>query len=196
MTDYFRNKYRINSHRLKGWDYRTPGWYFVTICTFDGIPFLGEIQNNIMGLSDIGCMVWKHWYQIPKHQPHVNLGVFIVMPNHVHLTIELTNQIDNETHVETLHATSLQKPQEFNNSDKFMSDISPNSGSLSVLIRSFKSSVTRWCNNNEHGNFAWQPGFYDHIIRNQTSLENIHFYIQNNPINWLKDRYHPDKCKK
>jgi len=89
MSDYFQNKYRIDSHRLKGWDYRTPGWYFVTICADEGIEYFGDIHNKIMGLSEIGCITWKFWYEIPEHQPHVRLGAFVVMPNHVHLTIQL-----------------------------------------------------------------------------------------------------------
>ncbi len=188
MFDYFQNKFRIDSHRLKGWDYRTPGWYFITICTFEKICCFGEIRDATICLTDIGSIVWKHWQKLPKHHPYVQLGEFIVMPNHVHMTIRLTSNNDS---VETLHATSL--PQ--NHSTNFMSIISPKAGSLSTIIRSFKSGVTRWAHMNNHGDFAWQPNFHDHIIRNSKSLQNIDKYIRSNPEFWVDDKYHPQNKK-
>jgi len=76
----------------------------VTICTYDGINYFGEIRNKTIGLTDIGCVVWKYWYEIPEHHPHVRLGEFIVMPNHVHLTVQLIKRnIDKNSPVETFH---------------------------------------------------------------------------------------------
>ena len=65
-----------------------------------------------------------------------------------------------------------------------MSELSPKSGSLSVIIRSYKAAVTRWCRQNNYDNFAGQPRFYEHIIRNNGSLDIIREYIINNPIKW------------
>jgi len=189
MFDYFQNKYRIDSHRLKGWDYRAPGWYFITICTYQGICYFGEIKNCVMGLSEIGCTVWKFWIEIPTPHMHTKLGEFIVMPNHVHMTIKLTRRKDlNEKPVETLHATSLQRKEQINS----MSSISPKSGSISSIIRSFKSAVTKWAHFNDHNNFAWQPGYYDHIFRSPKSLYRINECIWSNPQNWDNDAYHPE----
>lgn len=189
MSDYFQNKYRLDSHRLKGWDYRTPGWYFITICTFNGICYFGEIRNVLMCLSDIGSIVWKYWNEIPFHHLHAKLGKFIVMPNHVHMTIKLTKRKDlNINPVETLHATSLRRDHQKNP----ISSISPKPGSISTIVRSFKSAVTKWAHLNNHNNFAWQPGFYDHIIRNLKSLHYINRYIHTNPENWDEDVYHPN----
>ncbi|MCF7803755.1 MAG: transposase [Candidatus Marinimicrobia bacterium] len=213
MPDYFRNKYRIDSHRLKGWDYRTPGWYFVTICTYEGIEYFGDIRNKIMGLSELGCTVWKYWYEIPTHQPHVQLGEFIVMPNHVHLTMQLTKgSIDKNRPVETLHQAGTNDSKEVSEVEtchgtslqgngpasriKFMAEISPKSGSLSIIINHFKGAIRTWCKNNGHGTFAWQPGFHDHIVRNNTSLERINEYIRTNPEYWEEDRYHPGNLNK
>jgi REP element-mobilizing transposase RayT len=60
------------------------------------------------------------------------------------------------------------------------------SQNLGAVIRSFKSSVKRYANNNQI-EFAWQPRFYDHIIRDEKSLNNIRAYIENNPIGWNQD---------
>lgn len=70
------------------------------------------------------------------------------------------------------------------NVDPIMSQLSPKSGSLSAIIRSYKSSVTRWCRQNGDEDFCWQSRFYDRIIRNQTALNNIRRYIINNPAKW------------
>ncbi|MDZ7694018.1 MAG: transposase [Balneolaceae bacterium] len=79
-----RNLPYRTSIRLKGWDYRNPGLYFVTICTQDRRHHFGEIKNGIMGLSVPGCIAWHYWRQIPDHQSNVILDQFVVMPNHLH----------------------------------------------------------------------------------------------------------------
>ena len=52
----FNNKYRIDSTRLKNWDYGSNDTYFITICTKNRRRFFGEIANNKMVLNDIGCL--------------------------------------------------------------------------------------------------------------------------------------------
>lgn len=69
-----------------------------------------------------------------------------------------------------------------------MMEISPKTGSLSVVVRSYKSAVTRWAGSNGYKEFAWQARFYDHIIRDEKSLNNIRQYIFNNPVQWETDR--------
>ncbi|MEL6232751.1 MAG: transposase, partial [Cyanobacteria bacterium J06627_3] len=71
---------------------------------------------------------------------------------------------------------------------KTMSAISPKRGSLGAIVRSYKSSVTRHCRQNGYSHFAWQPRFYEHIIRADGSIEYIRRYIVNNPRNWQRDR--------
>ena len=80
----YKNKYRIESTRLKGWDYRNPGEYFITICTQNRQHFFGECKNGKMKLSTAGAIAQGFWFEIPKHYDHVQLGEFVVMPNHVH----------------------------------------------------------------------------------------------------------------
>jgi len=186
-----RNLLNRKSIRLKGWDYRNPGLYFITICTKDRAHHFGEIRDGIMGLSVPGCLAWHFWREIPKHQANVVLDEFVVMPNHLHgiVGIEASlkdDQSEEATHpVGTLHATSVRdedRPQ------SVMSDISPEAGSLSVIMRSYKSAFTRWCNRNGHKYFDWHPKFYDHIIRNEKALHRIRKYIYDNPLKWQQDQ--------
>jgi hypothetical protein len=84
MTEKFKNRYRIESARLRNYDYGKNGAYFVTICTKDRQHFFGEIIHNKMILSEIGNLTNEYWYEIPEHFPFVKLGAFIAMPNHIH----------------------------------------------------------------------------------------------------------------
>ena len=66
------------------------------------------------------------------------------------------------------------------------------SGTWCVIIRSYKSSVTRWCRKNKFEYFQWQRNYYEHIIRNEQELYQIRKYIRNNPAKWELDNEHPD----
>jgi putative transposase len=179
----FAGRYRIKSARLPGWDYSSPGFYFVTICTQNFQPYFGEVVDVRVELSEIGICAHTCWAEIPEHFSNIRLDEFVIMPNHVHGIVII------EKTVETLHATSLQERKEK------MSNISPKPGSLSAIVRSYKSAVTRWARKNGHPNFAWQPRFFDHIIRNDESLYEIRRYIRNNPLEWDLDYEHPKNNK-
>ena len=70
-----------------------------------------------------------------------------------------------------------------------MANLSPKPGSLSTIIRSFKSAVTKWGNENKLS-FGWQSRFHDHIIRDNNEFIRIINYIINNPVNWKKDKFY------
>jgi len=84
MKTLFNNKYRVKSSRMKGWDYSNSDAYFITICTKNRIHFFGDINNGIMCLNEIGGLVYNDWLNIPNRNPNIQLGEFIVMPNHIH----------------------------------------------------------------------------------------------------------------
>ncbi len=123
MADKFQNKYRIPSARLPNWDYGWAAAYFITICTKDRKCFFGDIVNGEMNLSKVGVIADVLWYEIKNHAKNIELGEFVVMPNHVHGIIvlngnDVTNGADADvtvgtTHsnVETTHALSLQPSQ-------------------------------------------------------------------------------------
>jgi len=184
LSFYFRQKYRIPSSRLKHWDYSSVGWYFVTICTYQKYCYFGEIVGGEMKLSKIGKIVEKYWLEIPKHFKNIKLDEFIVMPNHIHGIIVIEYKID-KINVETRHGVSLQKNE--NNFNQFSKMVK---NSISLIINQFKSSVKRYANKNKIP-FHWQPRFYDHIIRNEKSLDEIRQYIKNNPLKWENDEENP-----
>ncbi|MCX6785685.1 MAG: transposase [Candidatus Komeilibacteria bacterium] len=177
----FKNTYRIESIRLLEFDYSTPGYYSITICTKDRENYFGEINNCKMKYSPIGLIARKFWLEIPKHYPFIELAEFIVMPNHVHGIIIINDFKSVETH----NCASLQKisnihPRHYN---KF----GLQSKNLAAIIRAYKSTVKKYAN--EHDiEFNWQPRYYEHIIRDNDELNRIREYIKNNPLNWKTDR--------
>jgi len=94
--------------------------------------------------------------------------------------------------VETLHATSLQHSPQLPDQPTIkiekMADISPKQRSLSSVIRSYKSSVSRQARL-IHADFAWQTRFHDHIIRDESKYWKIREYIRDNPARWGDDKY-------
>ena len=89
----FRNKYRIESARLPGWDYSNPGHYFVTICTYDHGNLLGIIDKGVMTCNKYGRIVHDEWQITGNKHNHFRLDEFMVMPNHMH-AIRLLNESD------------------------------------------------------------------------------------------------------
>jgi REP element-mobilizing transposase RayT len=202
----FNNKYRIPSARAQWWDYRRAGAYFITICTQNRVHYFGEIENGQMRLSGMGVIADVLWHEIPHHSPLVKLGAFVVMPNPIHGILVLTEpapvvddgggDVDRDVasrrdvacnvSTDTGALTTTTPPTTAKN--EFMSNISPKSNSISAIVRSYKSAVTKHAHRLGF-DFAWQTRFHDHIIRNDESFENISHYIINNPANWQEDKF-------
>lgn len=198
MAEKFKNKYRIESARLQNWDYRWGGAYFITICTQKREHYFGKIINGKMILSNVGVLANVFWYEIKNHSKNVKLGEFTVMPNHVHGVLILNDSdiindsqiIGNTTEsvgIETTHALSLQQsnPEKSIGQNRFQNQ---GKNSVSSIVGGYKSAVTKHANRLGF-EFAWQTRFYDHIIRDEQSFDNISLYIINNPKNWGKDKF-------
>ena len=196
MTEKFKNKYRIPSARLKNWDYGSNGAYFITICTQNKDHFFGKIVDRQFIASEIGTLAEKYWMEIPNHFPYIELGNFVVMPNHVHGILIINKNgvggnggfvdrgsVDRGS-VETLHC-NVSTPKK----NEQMANISPKSGTISTILRSYKSVVSKNARF-IHADFGWQPRFHDHIIRNAPEWERIQTYIENNPMNWKEDKFY------
>jgi putative transposase len=178
----YSNEFGRKSIRLKHYDYRSNGYYFVTICTYEKICYFGNIENQRVNLSSLGKIAKKFWLEIPEHFNSVEIDHFVIMPNHIHGIVVINREFENypKNMVGKLHEYSPQQNEY--DLPKIMSDLSPKKGSLSSIIRSYKSAVTRWNKLNNYDNFRWQSRFYEHIIRDDESLNNIREYIINNPI--------------
>jgi len=80
------------SIRLPGYDYSSEGAYYVTIVTQGRECLFGEIVDGEMRINEYGEIVQKWWNEIPIHFPNVQLGAFVMMPNHIHGIIFITTE--------------------------------------------------------------------------------------------------------
>jgi REP element-mobilizing transposase RayT len=167
-------KHHRRSIRLKGYDYSQSGAYFVTIVVWQRECLLGEIVDGEMRLNEFGKIVERAWFDLPKHYPHVKLGTFCIMPNHVHAVIVL---------IETVVGAGLRPaPAEARHP-------------LSEIVRAFKSFSARRINElrKSQGIPVWQRNYYERIIRNDQEHNRIHSYIEANPARWVEDDQNPMK---
>ncbi|MEW6703102.1 MAG: transposase [Bacteroidota bacterium] len=177
MTKY-KDTFRIESSRLKGWDYSNPWWYYVTVTTRNHVEHFGKVVKGRMKLNDLGMIAEKYWNEIPNHFKNVELDCYVIMPNHLHGIIIINEQRrDVACNVSTMNKYA---------------PISPKTNSLSVIVRSFKSAGTKQIHELGYLNFYWQSRFYDRIIRNEKEVYNIRNYIEHNPLKWELEKDKPE----
>jgi len=194
MTPYNPEKRHRRSIRLRGWDYTSPGAYFVTICTHNGeCLFEDPVLRRV---------VETMWQRIPRHFPHVQLDEFVVMPNHVHGIIWIVDKPVGARHSrEPLSPTDTilsdeptqSRKQPSGNASPLPHGVVP--GSLGAIIGNFKSVTARRINRIRRtpGAPVWQRNYYEHIVRSEDELGRIRKYIRLNPLKWELDRENPHR---
>ena len=190
--EYDPEKHHRRSIRLKDYDYSQVGAYFVTICTHDKKCLLGDVVDGVVELSPIGKTALKFWLEIPKHSENVRLDEFTVMPNHIHGIVTIQNIGIQGDNAAPRRGVLLNAP---NTSRNYYSQISPRKNTLSVVVRTYKSALTRWCRHNNYAYFRWQRNYYEHVIRDEEDLNQIREYIINNPLKWDLDKDNPANFK-
>ncbi len=152
--------------RLKGYDYSTPGVYFVTICTHNRKCILGDIVGEGLcplpknTLTNIGKETEKSIKYINDNYIGVVIDKYVIMPNHIHLIIVLD---DSGGH---------------------------GNPPLQNVIGQLKSYTT-----NKFGNPLWQRSYHDHIIRDERDYKKICEYIDSNPLKWELDCFYNDETE-
>lgn len=168
-----------------GYDYTQPGAYFITIIAHQRRCVFGAVVDGEMWLNDAGRIAEQCWQEIPAHFPHVELHACVVMPNHVHGIIWITGN----GAVGARHAMPLPESAVMEQFGK------PVSGSIPTIVRSFKSATTKRINEmrGTPGAPLWQRNYYEHIIRNDNSLNRLRQYIITNPVRWAMDTQNPNR---
>jgi REP element-mobilizing transposase RayT len=175
------------SIRLPMYDYTGAGVYFVTLCVHEGECLLGEVIDGEMHRNDAGQAAWECWQAIPEHFAHVQLDAFVVMPNHLHGLIVITDP-PRATHASPLHDPAGAAPEPVRSLPH-----GPPAGSLGAMVGSFKSAASRRINQqrNMPGIPFWQRNYWEHIVRSEEALDRIREYIATNPARWIEDQLHP-----
>ena len=182
---YDPEKHHRHSIRLKDYGYTQAGAYFATICTWDRVCLCGEILDGEMRLNDIGRIVTEEWARSCEIRQEIELDEWIVMPNHVHGIIVIVHTLED---VRAHGRAPLQQ-------DKTVLHRKPRS--LSSFIAGFKSGATKRINETRGtpGVPVWQRNYYEHVIRNEESLNEIRQYIAGNPMRWAEDEENPKNIK-
>ncbi len=155
--------------RWRGYDYTTPGSYYVTLCTQGRRCLFGHVAEGLLHANDAGRMVTSVWESIPQTFESVRLAEFVLMPNHLHGLLTLRRE-------EALPRVKL-----------------------GTVIQWFKYRTTLeygrgvrtrgWQRFERH---LWQRGFHDRVLRDEAERAHASGYILRNPRQWREDRYHPD----
>jgi len=167
------------SIRLKDYDYSQEGAYFVTICTQNNITMFGKITSGKMHLNKFGSIVNDCWREMPSHFPNVEIDAFVVIPNHMH---GIVNIVDNRRGEVTSPAP------------KGAATAPLRKHTLGQIIAYFKYQTTKSINqiHQTPGIRIWQRNYYEHVIRNETDLNDVRQYIINNPLQWDMDKENPN----
>ena len=173
-------------NRLQGYDYSSDNLYFVTSCVQNRVCCFGEIfpDNPVRPhspkiiLNEYGEIAEKQWHWLAVQYPYVVLHAFVVMPNHIHGIIEI-----NRSHIKSSDPIKIK--------------------SLSELIGAYKTTVSKQIHLLERTDgsrctdrsrpvrtFAWQRSFFEMIIRDRKTYDNISDYIITNPARWERDKFY------
>ena len=208
---YDPEKHHRRSIRLKEYDYREPGGYFITLCAQDWKCLFGKVAEERMRLKPAGEMIQQVWYALPDRFPIVQLDAFVVMPNHIHAIIVLTDPTINHPQAtdspNNVGAPLVGAPADDDRVDGAGTRPTPTTRdsvrrgtvSLGDIVGAFKSITTHQyidgVNHREWIPFVkrlWQRNYWERVIRNTGKLDRIRQYIEENPVRWYWDRYHVD----
>lgn len=155
--------------RLRGYDYATPGYYFLTVCIQDRTHRLGTVIGGVFHPSPAGVMADTLWQTIANRFPSAALDRYCVMPNHIRAIVGVGTD-DNHR---------------------------PPFPSIAAIMDWFKSETTveyiRGVKQYGWPAFTkrvWLDGYHDHVIRNERDLDRIRAYIESNAVNWQKDGFY------
>ena len=179
------------SMRLKGYDYSSAGLYFITVCVQSRLNLLGRIKNGETILNDAGRMVEKWYLKLENKFPEIKCREYIVMPNHFHCIIEIT-----DVRVRVSQRRQPDNNVRFSNDEtKYDSENKKYGASIFDIMDWFKTMTTneyiRGVKNKNWPRFEkrfWQLKYWDHIIRSEDDFFRISNYIKNNPKKWEEDK--------
>ncbi|MBN1294947.1 MAG: transposase [Candidatus Latescibacteria bacterium] len=182
VTYYNPDHHNRRSIRLTGYDYSQTGTYFITICTQDKECLFGELEDNKMVFNHTGRIVKDSWLWLSTQYEYIELDEYVVMPNHLHGILLITDNSMKSTHgIGSSRGGSRTAPTNARRK------------SVGRLVGAFKTISTKHINEirNTPGLKLWQRNYYEHIIRNDGDLHRVRQYIIDNPMNWNHDPENP-----
>ncbi len=161
--------------RLKWYDYSQNGAYFITICTHNRKNLFSNIVGAIHELPENELTQYgefaKQIIEILPNRFNVSIPKYIIMPNHIHLIIE----IHNDNNERAIHESPLQYHRSI----------------LDKIVGFLKMNVSKKMHNT-YNDKIWQRSYHDHIIRDENDYMKIWEYIDTNPLKWTLDCFYND----
>ena len=178
------------SIRLQGYDYSQAGAYYITVCTRNRECLFGNVVDGQMQSNEAGQIVQAVWDGLQQCYEGIELDAFIIMPNHVHGIVVIRPRVGaiHELPVQQIHESPLpSKPSA-------LARIADRRRMLlSKIIGRFKMVTAKQINDlrQTRGSALWQRNYYEHIVRDEASLNRVRQYIADNPAQWEFDRENP-----
>ncbi len=187
------------SIRLKGYDYSQGSAYFVTVVTSHRACLFGDVVDQEMRLNEAGKIVQWEWQELPRRFRFIELGPFVVMPNHFHAVLIIRDTVGatrpdstaaKDRDIASL-AESIDGPE-----GSPLPPRGPRAGSIGAIMAQFKARVTRqvWKLDFPLSSPLWQRNYYEHIIRNDREMDKFWRYIECNPVTWATDEDNPSSA--
>jgi len=166
---------RRQSLRLRNYDYSRAGAYFITVCTHGRELLFGDVIDSEMELNELGRIAAQEWLKSARLRDEIALDAWVVMPNHVHGIVLITDDRGSGAMPAPIAPTG------------------PRPRSLGALMAGFKSAATKRINaqRSTPGASVWQRNFYERVIRNEPALNRIRQYVTDNPAKWWEDPENP-----
>ncbi len=209
---YDPQKHHRRSIRLKGYDYASAGAYFITICAQNRERMFGAVDKEGMQLNGAGRMVERWCRELPNKFPGIIADRHVVMPDHFHCIIILGAGTTGADYMATgnigtdkiaadhIGADRCVGPESADHSGQthrsaqtVMQQNPGESGNPGIpgIIQWFKTMTTneyiRGVRNAGWRPFdrrLWQRNYYEHIVRQDGSIDRIRKYIDDNPARW------------
>jgi putative transposase len=193
------------SIRLKGYDYTSSGAYFVTICTRGREMVFGEVVGDVVRLSKWGEIIQSWWHNIPSHFDNVECDEFVIMPNHVHGIILITDSTVGVGSPDPgarqpgwgQHRAVQHRAGPFGRPYDDMGNADPRRPTLGQIVAYFKYQSTKHINqiDTNSGRKIWQRNYYERVIRDEDDLNRAREYILDNPGKWAEDGENPGRSR-
>ena len=169
-----RNRQSI---RLRGYDYSRVGAYYITICVRNRQCLFGDVIDRNLQLNQAGLIIRSVWDNLPRLYDGIGLDAFIVMPNHVHGIVVINKPVGAIHESPSFAGPVAQRRRML----------------LSKIVGRFKMVSAKQINalRGSPGQPLWQRNYYEHIIRDDGSLNRIRQYVSDNPAQWEFDRENP-----
>ena len=146
--------------RLKEFDYRTAGAYFITICCEHREMWFGKIDASGQHISEYGRIASQEIEAFPERYAYIEIPRYVVMPNHLHLILMMQDGDDER----------LSVPQ------------------LIGILKARMTQSCKAAGYPHRRLF--QSSFHDHVIRTEQDYAEIWQYIEENPRIWAEDRFY------